>query len=158
ADEPVHPYIGCRNGRSCDRPRSVRPLPEVRLPAPCDPRGHDGLGAGHRRNRGVSERRRAMASYRDREPSAWAIGWTWFAGFLMIMIGVWHAIAGLSAIIDDEFYVTTRNYILKFDTTTWGWMHLILGILVLLAGFGVFSGAVWALTARGILGVVASVT
>lgn len=98
-----------------------------------------------------------MASYREREPSAWAIGWTWFAGFMMIMIGVWHAIAGLSAIIDDEFYVTTRNYILKFDTTTWGWIHLILGILVLLAGFGVFSGAVWARTVGVILAVVSAI-
>jgi hypothetical protein len=62
----------------------------------------------------------------------------------MIMIGIWHAIAGLSAIIDDEFFVATRNYVLKFDVTTWGWIHLILGILVLLAGIAVFTGAVWA--------------
>jgi hypothetical protein len=92
-----------------------------------------------------------MASYRDREPSAWAIGWTWFAGFMMILIGVWHGIAGLSAIVDDEFYVATRNYIVKFDVTTWGWIHLILGILILLAGFAVFSGAVWARTIGVIL-------
>jgi hypothetical protein len=85
-----------------------------------------------------------MATLREQEPSAWAIGWTWFAGLLMIMIGIWHAIAGLSAIIDDEFFVATRNYVLKFDVTTWGWIHLILGILVLLAGIAVFTGAVWA--------------
>jgi hypothetical protein len=97
-----------------------------------------------------------MASYDRRDPSAWAIGWTWFAGFMMIMIGCWHSLAGLSAIIDDEFYVTTRNYVLKFDTTTWGWIHLILGVLVLLAGFAVFTGAVWARTVGVILAVISA--
>jgi hypothetical protein len=98
-----------------------------------------------------------MASYSDRGPSAWAIGWTWFAGFMMILIGIWHAIAGLSAIIDDEFFVATRNYVLKFDVTTWGWIHLVLGVLVLLAGFGVFSGAVWARTVGVILATISAI-
>ena len=90
----------------------------------------------------------------DREPSGWAIGWTWFAGLMMVMIGFWHAMAGLVAIIDDEFYVPTQNYIFKFDISTWGWIHLLLGILILLAGFALFSGAVWARTLGVILALV----
>ena len=66
----------------------------------------------------------------QREPSGWAIGWITFAAFMMIMIGSFHVIAGLVAIVDDNFYVVGKEYIFKFDTTTWGWIHLLLGILV----------------------------
>jgi hypothetical protein len=82
----------------------------------------------------------------SQRPSGWAIGWTMFAGVLMITIGIWHAMAGLAGIVEDKFYTVTPNYIFKFDATTWGWIHLILGIVVALAGFAVFSGAVWART------------
>ena len=97
-----------------------------------------------------------MSSY-DGEPSGWAIGWTWFAGLMMVMIGFWHAIAGLTAIIDDEFYTRTPNYLLKFDVSTWGWIHLLLGIVILLAGFALFSGAVWARSLGVILAVVSAI-
>jgi hypothetical protein len=65
---------------------------------------------------------------------------------MMIMIGGFHAIQGFAAIIKDNFYAATPNYVFEFDVTTWGWIHLIAGILVVLAGFGVFTGAVWART------------
>jgi hypothetical protein len=76
-------------------------------------------------------------------PSGWAIGFTTFAGVIMIMAGAFQAIAGLVGIFENEFYATTRNYILKFDVTTWGWIHLLLGLLVLFAGFAVLSGRTW---------------
>ena len=82
----------------------------------------------------------------SQEPSSGAVGWTTFAGVMMIIIGVFHAIAGLSGIIKDEFYAVTPNYLLKFDSTTWGWIHLIGGLIVLFAGFSVFKGSVWART------------
>jgi hypothetical protein len=94
---------------------------------------------------------------RPTESSGWAVGWTWFAGFMMVMIGVFHAIAGLVAIIDDQFYVVGQEYVLQFDTSTWGWIHLILGIVILLAGFAVFSGAVWARTVGVILAVISAI-
>lgn len=76
--------------------------------------------------------------------SAWAIGFTAFAAVLMITVGGLHAIIGLAAIFEDEFYVLTRDYVFKFDVTAWGWVHLIAGLVVAAAGFGLFSGAVWA--------------
>ena len=81
-----------------------------------------------------------------RPVSGAAIGWAHFASMMMILIGVFHAIAGLSGIIKDNFYAVLPNYVLKFDVTTWGWIHLIGGIVVVLAGFSLFSGAVWART------------
>jgi hypothetical protein len=72
-----------------------------------------------------------------------AVGFTVFAGVMMIMSGGFQAIAGLVAIFENEFYATTRNYILQFDVTTWGWIHLLFGLLVLFAGFAVLSGKTW---------------
>ena len=79
-------------------------------------------------------------------PSAWAAGYAAFAGVILVMIGFFQAVAGLVAIIDDNFYVVGQEYIFQFDVTTWGWIHLIIGIVVLLSGFGIFSGNVAART------------
>jgi len=93
----------------------------------------------------------------QRQPSGWAIGWTFFAAFIMMMVGVWHAIAGLAAIVNDEFLVLTQEYIFKFDASTWGWIHLILGIVIVFAGFGLFTGAVWARTVGVIMAMVSGI-
>jgi hypothetical protein len=89
-------------------------------------------------------------------PSGGAIGWTLFAAVMLILIGGFHAFAGLVAIIDDTFYTVTPKYVAQFDTTTWGWIHLIGGIVVLLAGFGLFSGAVWARTVGVIVALISA--
>lgn len=81
----------------------------------------------------------------DRSATGWA-GWAAFAGMMMILVGGFDVIQGLAAVIKDNFYAVTPNYIFEFDATTWGWVHLILGVIVVLAGFGIFSGAVWART------------
>ena len=89
-----------------------------------------------------------MSEYDDRtgtpEVSGWAVGGITFAGVMMILIGTFQAIAGLVAIIDDNFYVVGQNYTFDIDTTAWGWIHLLLGIVILLAGFYLFRGAAWA--------------
>ena len=81
-----------------------------------------------------------------REVSPWARGFAVFAAVIMITIGVLHAIAGLAAIIENEFYVVGARYAFQFDVTAWGWLHLLLGALVAGAGWFVLSGAVWART------------
>jgi len=78
------------------------------------------------------------------EASPWATGFAIFASMLMIMLGVLHAIMGFVALFNDEFYVRVRNYTFDLDTTGWGWIHLILGIVVAFAGFAILSGQVWA--------------
>lgn len=92
----------------------------------------------------------------QREVSGWAVGWTFYAAMMMWLLGGFHAIAGLSAIIRDEFYVVTPEYIFQFDVTTWGWVHLIAGVVVILAGAGLFSGAVWARTVGVVLAVISA--
>ena len=80
------------------------------------------------------------------QPSAWAAGYAAFAGVVLILIGFFQAVAGLVAIVDDQFYVVGQEYVFQFDVTTWGWIHLIVGLIVLLSGFGVFTGNVLART------------
>jgi hypothetical protein len=78
------------------------------------------------------------------ETSGWAVGFILFAAIMMIMVGVFQAFQGLVAIFENEFYVATRNYVFQFDATTWGWIHLILGVIVAFAGWGLLSGRTWA--------------
>jgi hypothetical protein len=88
------------------------------------------------------------------EPSGWAIGWTAFAGIMMVLMGAWWVIAGLVAIVDDEFYLVSQEWIFKFSTTTWGWIHLILGVIILFSGFGLFTANVWARTVGVIIALI----
>lgn len=90
----------------------------------------------------------------NEQPSGWAIGWTTFASFMMMLGAGWWIIAGIVAIADDQFFVVTQEWVFKFDTTTWGWIHVLLGIVILLAAFGLFSGAVWARTVGVIIALV----
>jgi hypothetical protein len=76
--------------------------------------------------------------------SGWAVGFIMFAAIMMIMVGVFQALQGLIAIFENEFYLATRNYTFQFDATTWGWIHLLLGLLVAFAGYGLLSGRTWA--------------
>ena len=73
-------------------------------------------------------------------------GWVMFAGVILITVGFFQAFAGLVGLIEDEFYAITPEYVVQFDATTWGWIHIIIGLIVMVAGFGIFSGNVLART------------
>ncbi|MFI6143909.1 hypothetical protein [Streptomyces sp. NPDC051109] len=75
-----------------------------------------------------------------RTNSAWAAGGTTFAGVLMIVSGIFGIIEGIVALAKDEVSQRVGDYTFKFDLTTWGWIHLIVGILVLLAGAAILKG------------------
>lgn len=90
----------------------------------------------------------------SREASGWAVGWTIWAAVWMWILGFFHALAGFVAIAEDEILVVTPEYLFQLDTTTWGWIHLVLGVVVLLAGFSIFNGAVWARSVAVVLAVV----
>ena len=95
-----------------------------------------------------------MASYR--QPSAAAVGWIFFASMMMVLIGVFHIFIGIGGIAEDDIYVKGENYIFQFDVTTWGWIHLIVGLIILFAAFGLYSGAVWARTVGVIMALVSA--
>jgi hypothetical protein len=80
---------------------------------------------------------------RRTEPSGWVIGLAVFAGVLMIASGIFQVIAGLVALFQNEIYVVGQQYVVSFDVTTWGWIHLLVGIAVILAGCAVLTGQLW---------------
>ena len=99
----------------------------------------------------TSTRRRSE----ERTYSGGAVGLTVTAGIFMIIVGIFHAFQGIVALANDQFYVKTPDYVFQFDLTTWGWVHLIAGVIVAIAGVALFQGAVWA---RAVAVVVASIS
>jgi hypothetical protein len=82
--------------------------------------------------------------YRYPPASPW-VGWIGFAGVLMIILGGLHAFQGLVAIFKDEYFLVTSNGLaVKLDFTALGWVYLIVGLVVLLAGICVMAGQMWA--------------
>jgi hypothetical protein len=71
-------------------------------------------------------------------------GWIGFAGWLMLIVGTLDFIEGLIAVIRGQYYVLTPNQIIVFDIKTWGWITLIWGIVVFLAGLSLLGGSGWA--------------
>ncbi|HYJ67794.1 MAG TPA: hypothetical protein VEX15_09035 [Nocardioidaceae bacterium] len=89
-----------------------------------------------------SERSSRATSYAD--PTGW-VGWIVFAAVMMFMLGCFHAIEGLVALFDDTTYlVHDSGLVVSVDYTAWGWVHLIGGIILVLAAIGLFAGRMWA--------------
>lgn len=80
----------------------------------------------------------------EQRESAWASGLTVAAAAFMIVGGIWKALTGVAALVHDEVYVNTPQYTYSFDLTLWGWVHLLVGMLVAGAGFAILKGQAWA--------------
>jgi predicted membrane metal-binding protein len=63
---------------------------------------------------------------------------------MIIIIGGLDFFEGLIAVIRGDYYAVTANQIVVVNLTTWGWIMMIWGVVLLLAGFGLLSGATWA--------------
>lgn len=73
------------------------------------------------------------------------LGWITFAGVMMILLGLFQAVEGLVAIVNDDYYLAAGDdLIVSLDYTTWGWVHLLLAVIVAAAGVGVMAGQMWA--------------
>jgi len=86
---------------------------------------------------------RQRTAHHDETVPVWARGAIVFAGMMMIIAGAFQAITGMVGLFANEFYITTRQYLFQFDATSWGLIHLLVGALVLLAGFAVLAGQAW---------------
>ncbi|MFR9805247.1 hypothetical protein ACL02T_23620 [Pseudonocardia sp. RS010] len=66
------------------------------------------------------------------------------AAVLMLVAGACGVLTGLASIAQDEIVVRTPQYTYALDLSTWGWIHLVLAVLLGAAGAGVLWGASWA--------------
>jgi hypothetical protein len=70
-----------------------------------------------------------------------------FAGIMLCTVAVFGILQGIAAIASDKVYVDGIQYTYQFDITTWGWIHLVLGIIALGVGIGILADQSWALVA-----------
>jgi hypothetical protein len=90
--------------------------------------------------------------------SRWAaMGLTAFAAALMIVSGIWAFLVGISALAKDRVFVISPDYTYKIDVTGWGWIHLILGIVVAIGGLCLLLGQTWARMLAVVLAVCSAV-
>lgn len=89
-------------------------------------------------------------------PTGW-VGWAYFASFMMMLVGILHGIAGLAAIFKNQFFVVTEQSLLVFNFKTWGWVSLILGIVIFMAGLELLRGAMWARVVAIVLAIISFV-
>jgi len=73
----------------------------------------------------------------------WATGLMAFAAVMLMIAGALGIFRGISAIAQDDVFITTQNYVFKFDLTGWGWIHLVLGAVAVIVSLGLFQGAMW---------------
>ncbi len=71
-------------------------------------------------------------------------GWIGFAGILLLIVGMIDITQGLIAVLEENYYIVTESGFLAVDVTAWGWILMIWGALLTLAGFGLVSGKEWA--------------
>jgi hypothetical protein len=71
-------------------------------------------------------------------------GWIVFAGFVIIIVGAMDVLQGFVGILEDEYVVATAKGLAIVDVTAWGWLTLLWGGLLILAGLALLGGAGWA--------------
>ena len=69
-------------------------------------------------------------------------GWRTFSGVIFYLAGAFNVIGGLGALFRDEVFVA-GNEVLVADVTAWGWFLLVVGLLQLAVGVGIFRGRGW---------------
>jgi hypothetical protein len=76
----------------------------------------------------------------DAGPSGWA-GWVVFGGVMLILMGAVQITQGLVALFDDGFYaVSSAGLVVDVDYNTWGWIHVVIGLVGILVGIGLLAG------------------
>ena len=71
-------------------------------------------------------------------------GWAFFVGILLFMVGVMNIIWGLTALFNDTALTAGEQGLIVWDFTAWGWIHMILGVVMILTALGLFGGQGWA--------------
>jgi hypothetical protein len=68
------------------------------------------------------------------EPSGWIV----FAATMLFLVGMFDAIWGLGAILNDKVVTVGGAGAIVWDITVWGWVHLIVGLVMIATSVGLF--------------------
>jgi hypothetical protein len=99
-----------------------------------------------------------MAQVHHEAPATGWVGMAMFGGVMMMVAGTFHAMAGLAGIFKNESFwaVPSSDLVVTVDYTTWGWVHLIIGVLAIAAGAGILAGQAWARVTGVVLAVISA--
>ena len=93
----------------------------------------------------------------ETERTGW-YGYIAFAGIMMVVLGIFHAMMGLVGTFEEDYYaVGSSGLMLEVDYTGWGWVHLILGVVVACAGFALTRGETWARIVAVVVSVISAI-
>jgi hypothetical protein len=102
--------------------------------------------------RGQGQGQRAAAPTGGEQVTGWT-GWVVFGALMLITVGAFQAVMGLTGLFKDTYFVVPRSdLVVSVSYTAWGWAHLVLGLVAIGAGAGLLRGQMWA----RILGVAAA--
>ena len=105
----------------------------------------------------ISAERERMQNVQPTGMTGW-VGWIAFAGTMMVLLGSFHVFEGIVALFKDEYFLVGRSGLaVNVDFTTWGWTHIIGGVIVVCAGIGVFTGKIWARSIGVVLAMVSAI-
>ncbi len=88
------------------------------------------------------------------EEETWSFGVATFAAITLVTVSIFQILQAIAAIARDEVFVTGINYAYAIDVSTWGWIHLTLGIIALAVGLGLLAEQTWARVAGIVVAVV----
>src|SRR3954462_15687880 len=71
-------------------------------------------------------------------------GWATFAGIILFVGAFFSGMWGLAAILNDKVVTVGGSGVIISDFTTWGWVHLVLGVVMALTAGGLLTGQSWA--------------
>jgi hypothetical protein len=80
----------------------------------------------------------------DGNASGAVIGWTVFAAVMLMISGIGGILEGIAQLARGRYFVTLPNYAYNLSVHSWGWIHLIAGIVVFLAGAALLADKTWA--------------
>ena len=135
--------IRCRSSKVQVCPNVVNPTRGMPAPAPVEDQTRM-TRYSTKREVLMAPTGRVAGGSTDAAPNDAAVGLTVFAAVMMIMLGIFQAIQGIVALFNDNFYVAGQKWVFEFDLTAWGWIHLLVGVLIAVAGFFVLQGTTWA--------------
>jgi len=83
---------------------------------------------------------RPTVRWEESATSGWT-GWVAFAAVMMVMVGIFSIISGLGALLRDHSFFTSGGRLFILNYTTWGWIHIIIGVLLIVVAVGLYKGS-----------------
>lgn len=98
-----------------------------------------------------------MATKKAEEVTGW-VGWIYFAGLMLALVGGLQVISGLVALFSQDFFVVAENRLILLDYAAWGWVNLVIGLAVFATGTALIAGQAWARAAALVLVVISALS